>query len=141
MIVGTYMLTVAINQPDTLVRDDYYKEGLAINQALERDRQANQLGLSADLLFNPETKLVELKLTTREAVSLQPLTLKLLHPTLAKFDQELTLLPVSNNQYRADMIEFQGGRWYIELEPLDKSWRLKAESHLPLPAAVRLEAG
>ena len=44
--VVTYFL--AINGMDSVISKDYYKEGLAVNADLERDKKAVALGLSAD---------------------------------------------------------------------------------------------
>ena len=47
VIAGLTTVYIAFDEPDGLVVDDYYKEGLAINQTLARDQRAAQLGLSA----------------------------------------------------------------------------------------------
>lgn len=41
--IATFVL--AVNSPNALVADDYYKQGLAINQQTERLRTAAELGL------------------------------------------------------------------------------------------------
>ena len=40
VVCGAVMLWLAITSYDGLVSDDYYKEGLAINQVLRRDKRA-----------------------------------------------------------------------------------------------------
>ena len=36
------MITFAVTSPDTLVSDDYYKDGLSINQDLSKDLAAKK---------------------------------------------------------------------------------------------------
>ena len=43
-------LATAIRTDDGLVTDDYYKKGKAINMELRRDKQAFNMGLSAQLM-------------------------------------------------------------------------------------------
>src|SRR5690625_454185 len=42
-------LYIAVANPDSLVRDNYYREGLAINQELAASSRARELGLRAGL--------------------------------------------------------------------------------------------
>ena len=47
IIAGILTAWLAIKSHDGLVEDDYYKEGLAVNQRLKRDHKAGDLGLLA----------------------------------------------------------------------------------------------
>ena len=49
IIAGILTAWLAIKSNDGLVEDDYYKEGLAVNQRLKRDHKAGDLGLHADV--------------------------------------------------------------------------------------------
>ena len=50
VIAGGFTVWFAVTSSDGLVVDDYYKQGKAINQTKERDRQAQLLGIRAQLL-------------------------------------------------------------------------------------------
>ena len=50
IVAGVITLWLAVRSSDGLVTDDYYKQGLAVNQVLERDHRAAALGLRADLI-------------------------------------------------------------------------------------------
>ncbi len=50
VVAGFVTLYIANRHADDLVVDDYYKDGLAINQQLEKKAQAEAAGLSASLL-------------------------------------------------------------------------------------------
>ena len=55
VVAGLITLYIATVNRDTLVKDDYYKEGLALNQDLARSRRAADLGITADLSYDPGT--------------------------------------------------------------------------------------
>jgi hypothetical protein len=123
--VGTAIL--AFNSADTLVNDNYYKDGLAINRLLELDEEATRLGLSANISIDKTTG--ELFVTlSGELTEQQPLELLLLHPVDESRDRTLKLTQVSPNRYRTDMDSQLNQRYYLRLQPLSGSgWRLNGE--------------
>lgn len=50
VIAGFITLWMAIDSDDGLVTDDYYKQGLTVNQRMQRDHQASSMGLRADIM-------------------------------------------------------------------------------------------
>ena len=54
VVGGIITFILAINSNDGLVVDDYYKQGLEINRTLERDQNAANYELDADIQFMPE---------------------------------------------------------------------------------------
>ena len=60
VIAGINMIYLAVNTDDGLVVDDYYKEGMAINQSLQRDKTAAELGLTARLVIEQSGDMVTL---------------------------------------------------------------------------------
>lgn len=50
IVAGAVTVWLAVVSNDGLVTDDYYKQGLAVNQQLHRDHQAGNLGLHADVM-------------------------------------------------------------------------------------------
>ena len=86
IVAGFITAWLAIVSNDGLVADDYYKQGLAVNQRLQRDHYASELGLRADLMRSGEQ--VRLLMTAESDAGLpEVLTLKLAHPTRAGHDQ------------------------------------------------------
>jgi hypothetical protein len=47
VIMGVVMIWLAVDTDDGLVADDYYKQGLAINDVITLDKKASELNLSA----------------------------------------------------------------------------------------------
>jgi hypothetical protein len=50
IIAGFVTAWLAVTSNDGLVTDDYYKQGLTVNQRLQRDNAAGKLGLHADII-------------------------------------------------------------------------------------------
>ncbi len=97
MVVACFFtLYLAIRHQDSLVRDDYYKEGLAINRDLARAQYAREHAIAGVLSFDAATLAVELQLDN--ALPTTPgLRLEILHPTDQARDQVLTLLRAGDN--------------------------------------------
>lgn len=138
VVAGITTIVLAVKTSDGLVKDDYYKDGLAINQSLGRDKVAQEKGISADLLVSPEGNQVEIRL----GVEAHPETinLRLMHATISERDQKLTLSAVSPGVYRGSIKPLQEGKWYVEIEPVDGDWRLSGELEDNTVTYVRITA-
>ena len=118
---------LAVVSNDGLVDDDYYKQGLAINQVTERNEQAQQLGFEADIMQSADRGLVRVLLQANPNVSLPAsLTLRITHPTKAGSDQTL-VLQGSGGQYSGTLQSPLRGRWHIALEDAKAEWRLAGD--------------
>lgn len=134
------MIYVAITSENSLVSDNYYKDGLAINQSLALDNKAKELNLSATLNFG-ETGRVAVTLDGNLTSQPSFLTLIMLHPTLDGQDIKTKLLPEPGNTYSAQFEKPLVGRWYIDIISHDSTWRLKGETSLPSNTATLLSSG
>jgi hypothetical protein len=127
VIAGFNMLYIALKYPHSMVDDQYYKEGLAINQSLDQDRRAAQLNLSAEIIFRSlngsDTTQLEVNLSGLESYPAE-LTLLLLHPGSQSLDQNLDLKQLAAGRYSAQLTRQYQHRYYLRLQPTDKSWRL-----------------
>jgi hypothetical protein len=131
VILSSIMVTVAVVGKDSLVSDNYYKDGMAINQTIEQDQLANSFGLKPILNINGTE--VKLELVSALDIPTQAfLTLKLLHPTVSDKDIILKLLPSGNGLYLGDLPHAIEGRRYIDLYAFDNSWRLREEVFTPV---------
>lgn len=125
------MVTVAVVGKDSLVSDNYYKDGMAINQTIEQDQLASTLGLQPILNMNGTEIKVEL-ISTTDIPTQSFLTLKLLHPTVSDKDIIIKLLPSGKGLYLGDLPHPIEGRRYIDLYSFDNSWRLREEVFTPV---------
>ena len=141
MLVGFTMLGVAIEvgKRDTLVSDNYYKEGRAINMKLDRDIAAAKLGLVATLRASAETGL-EVDLQSHDgAMDLAYLNIEVIHPTLGAQDQMVKAARYAPGRYQGLPSPALNGRWYLDIRDPDNTWRLKGEIALPSSSVLTLE--
>lgn len=131
VIMGVVMITLAVNNNDGLVVDDYYKQGLEINRTLERDARAGELELAADIAFEPSDNRVSLSLSG--APAFQPpaeISLGFYHATRKGEDQVLSLRRDARGMYSAPMPVLAKGRWYVSAETSE--WRLTRAVYFPV---------
>ncbi|PCJ50557.1 MAG: hypothetical protein COA74_01910 [Gammaproteobacteria bacterium] len=144
VFMGIGLLVVAINTQDSIVIDDYYKEGLAINQTKDAEQQAFALNVSTNLWLDDLTGEVRAQLSGNTAPD--SLSLKFYHPTLKTKDFRLFLNIGPNGFYYGQLKTPLKGRWYLVIEPVTdlsetaEPWRLKTELHLPLDIPITLLA-
>ena len=119
-------LYLALSTDEALVRDDYYKEGLAINQRLEAEANARARGIEAQLRYDAATLAIELQLGA--ATPAPEVTLTIVHPTDDERDQAVVLQAAGNGLYRGKVGAALDGKRYILLEHEDGpqgAWRLR----------------
>ena len=122
VVAGLYTYSLAASERDGLVVDDYYKEGKAINRSLERGQRAADLNLAGDLALNGTA--IRLVMNNVQVENQQQLTLNLYHATLADHDQTLTLQKMGAGIWQGQLQPLAEGKWYVDLTPVDNSWRL-----------------
>jgi uncharacterized protein len=125
MTASLITVYIAIDGSDDVVSDTYYKDGLAINQLLDQDKLASELGLTAQITLGSDA--TALVLTSQFDLPEQ-VVLKLLHPASDELDQNVFLFHEGNGQYRgAGTLPDQ--RYYVQLTGSDngRAWRLSGE--------------
>ncbi|WP_226460721.1 FixH family protein [Quatrionicoccus australiensis] len=126
IVAGIATLWLAVISNDGLVTDDYYKQGLAVNQSLKRDHEAGSLGLQADLMRADQN--VRLLLNSVGEVNLPAqITLKLAHPTRAGQDQMMEMVAEGQGFYSGKLNADIGGRWLVSIEDPAGQWRLQGD--------------
>lgn len=138
VIASVATVILALRQPDGLVVDDYYKQGLAINRVLERDRRARAMGLSARVRLDTQTHRVALGLKSDVDVAPGQLVLRLLHPTRAHMDQAVTLRANGDGAFAATIAPLQPGHWHLQVESEQTGWRLVGRLRVPGQHQTRL---
>lgn len=117
VVGGAITIWLAVASADGLVADDYYRQGLAINQELRRERTARDLGMGASIeAFNG---VLRVRLSGRAAPP-EALFAKLVHATRAGHDQRLRLAPVAPGVYETDLPQLPAGKWRVVLEDPDR---------------------
>ena len=113
MIVAVFQVYFALNSPRDLVIDNYYKEGLGINQELSKKQMAVDLAIQAKLEVDNLTG--EILLVTMNATD-DSLSLKLAHAALESKDFHVPLNKIAENQYRGTLTQTLVGNWNAYLE-------------------------
>ncbi|ROS05268.1 hypothetical protein EDC56_0798 [Sinobacterium caligoides] len=131
VVASLHLVYVAMEQKPDLVRTNYYKDGLAINEELSAERLADQLDINADMRFTDEMITIDLK----GRIHTKPVNIVIAfqHPTDATKDTTIIATRGADNIYRStEGIPAQ--RWYIGLEGMDeasmKMWNIKGEVDL-----------
>lgn len=131
VVAGISTLIIAINHADSLVVDDYYREGLGINQVLAADDAARRLQLEAHMTLDVAAGAVTLQLLGDEPVAAETINFRLIHPTDSDRDLSLVLKRESG-AYRGQLPPGVKGRRYLQLEGTSpQPWLLRAEVQVP----------
>jgi uncharacterized protein len=140
VVGGLITAYIAVANDDPLVVDNYYKEGLAINRVLERDRAAAQGGYRAQVLFSEDHARVRVYLTAGSDPLPGSLELRLIHPTRAELDRRTALKATQAGWYEGDIAGMASAtRWQVQLEGDGRDWRLTGHWHTLLGNAVILQ--
>lgn len=139
VVAGLTTVYIAFKHADDLVKDDYYKEGLAINRELGLDDVATEYGVGGRLFFDPVTGEVLFDLKGDVALPSQ-VQLSLLHPMDESRDQVILMQGTGNNRFRGDVEVMPASRFYLRLKPLDGiGWRLNGEINFDQTTEMMLE--
>jgi len=137
VVAGTFTAYLAVVSNDGLVADDYYKQGLAINQTLSRDSASRQLGYRAHIAFTPDFGRVEVTFKSNRLTPDQ-LVLRIAHPGRPALDKLLPLTLERDSTYVSTFPALTPGRWQVTLEDSARSWRLVGDIVMPGRRAIDL---
>ncbi len=142
IVAGSLTFYLAVVSNDGLVEEDYYKQGLAVNQMSERDKRALALALHAEVMRGADGLQIRVLLRAAPGAELPPaLRLHLVHPTRPGIDQTLVLAAAGTGSYSGKLSAPVSGRWHVTLEDEKEGWRLTGDwladkdAVLSLPAA------
>lgn len=143
VIASMVTIFLAVQGADSLVSDDYYKQGKLINKNLSKIEYAKKIGLSGDLSI--KDKRLQLNVNLKEKSIKLPPVLKMffIHP--ASSDKDLSVILIEStgikpaeskrivgenytSKKNAELVKkISEGAWYVRLQPLDKVWQLNGK--------------
>jgi uncharacterized protein len=131
IVLGFSLLWISIKNADSLVADDYYREGRAINQRLEKDQAAAARGISIDAAIYAQpngSRRIEARFSANPGTpSPELLRVRMSHPTFNERDVLLTLVKSNKaSLYVTEVPELSSGRWYVMIEDENSQWRIRA---------------
>jgi hypothetical protein len=127
--VGTTVITLAVTGEDSLVIDDYYKQGKAINNKLEKIKAAKALNLRTEISFLDEK--IELRFLSQDPNNGAALTLDFYHSTQSDKDFVINLTQRADGTYQAPIEQSLSGKWRVSLHPYHNEWKIQQDIALP----------
>lgn len=134
VVAGVYTLALAMRSWDGLVSDDYYKEGLAIQQRIDRTAKAAELGIQAWVRVHEGRVTLWFEPTTLKIPAPPLITVRFVHPTQQGKDLQMNLVR-DDGHYWAPLALPSAGKWLIEIEDESRQWRLSGTIHFPTERA------
>jgi hypothetical protein len=129
MVLSFTMMNLAFTGEDSMVIDDYYKEGRAINLKIQKLQQAQNLNISTKTQVFSDY--VEVIFISGEPENGEALTLDFFHSTQKFKDFSVTLFRDANGVYRAPLTEDILGKWQLSLHPFNENWKIQKVVSLP----------
>ncbi len=129
VIATLHFVYLAVSNRDSVVRDNWYQDGKAINQHFALEQHARELAIHADIRMDELTGEIFVNISANQPIEQDTLTLNFQHATLNRQDQYLTLQRGINNDYRAQLNSELTGTYQVELSADD--WRLIATRRFP----------
>lgn len=123
VIASIATIILAVSHPDSVVVDDYYKAGLAINRDLSREQLAMQLDIKSQMHISDH----QVKLTINASRGELPsrLLLRFMHPTLPDRDQAILLKPTDTMTFSGEIATLANGTWNVSIESEAPAWRIQ----------------
>lgn len=124
VVAGIITLMIAIRSGSTDAVPDVVKRTAQIQESdMDADRHAIELGLRGELLLEPQSGAITVRLLGLTVPDNNTLTLKLLHAGRASADQEIRLIR-ANDAWRGRADGLAGQVWNVEVVGEQAAWRL-----------------
>lgn len=127
VIASFTTLKIALDNSDSLVAEEYYKKGKAINMDLSKIQYARQLGMQFLLKVKDGSITIEQHGGPAYAAALDT---HFYHPTIAERDFDKMLTQDASGLYRITPEKEISGFWEVRIESFDGKWRLQKRLEL-----------
>ncbi len=129
-VIGSLVTVTIFSQNQvSLVAEDYYKKGKAINLDLSRIRLAESQQIEAWVNFDTQSGSIMLNKGKLDAYPTLRATFT--HRTLADRDFVLMMNADASGTYRFTTDAEISGPWFVEIEPFDSTWMIQNKIHFP----------
>ena len=135
VIAGVITVIIATQNADSVVVDDYYKQGLAINQRMDKQTQARDLGIRAEMQYQDAMLAVKI---ASDQVAVNHLSVSFRHATQAHKDFTVQLKQRPDGSFFAAVPQDLTGKWNVSLQPHHQQWELVNTWILPNTKALIL---
>lgn len=134
MILSLTMMSFAINTSDSLVIDDYYKEGKGINRQLSKIQEAKAKNIKTRLSITPNN--VSITFVSGTPESGEAIELEFFHATLVDRDFRVLLTKDAAGVYRSQINNNIKGKWKLSLHPYNQQWKIVQDFTFPANQSV-----
>jgi hypothetical protein len=138
VVASMITLYLAIENPFSVVVDDYYKRGLAINQDLAREHRAQEQGIELDMQLAAHSAQLHVHYVSTKGEIPKQLKVQFIHPTLKQRDQTVLMVRTGDRDYSGKIGELVGKQWDLVVEPDDGQWRISTRVSTPWTGALRV---
>ena len=135
LVMGGVLLKLAISTEDSLVVDDYYKEGKAINARLDKEAIAKRKNITTELTITDGS--IAVKFHSGIPQEGNALKLNFYHVTIEERDASVLLSRDANGIYRGFVEKDLTGKWQVSLSPVDDSLKVQNTLQLPYSGAIK----
>lgn len=141
VVLGLTMLNISFHIQDGLVTDEYSKEGLAINERIEKEENAKNIKAQATLSTDPISGELTLIFSSTNENKPDTLILEVIHPIIKDQDTKVVLTHQGEGQYLGMIDSAPDSKRYIRLHELHQpTWVLKGEIEFPLQGSTTISA-
>ncbi len=137
VILSGTMLNLALTTENSMVVDDYYKEGKAINQQLDRIENARAKNIRTELITSGNA--IALNFLSGKPNSGKAVKLIFSHATMASKDFDILLTMDASGTYRSIVQTPITGKWKVTLTPLSEEWKVSQPLSFPRSGAILFE--
>ncbi|MFC3151146.1 FixH family protein [Litoribrevibacter euphylliae] len=141
VVLGLTMLNISFQIQDGLVTDEYSKEGLTINERIEKEEHAKNLSTQANISVDKASGEMTVLFDSELEQLPNNLLLELIHPIIKDKDQKVVLTHQGNGRYAGQVADDMDGKRYVRLQELqNSSWVLKGELHFDVTSQATISA-
>lgn len=137
MVFSLNYAHLAVTTENSLVVDDYYKEGRVINARLDRTEEAVKRNIKTELMIKDGA--ISLQFHSGIPATGEALEMSFYHTTMADKDFKVLLSRDAQGIYRGSYDVDIASKWQITLMPLDQSWKVQQTRFLPQANGFRFE--
>lgn len=136
VVAGLITVVIAVQNKPDIVRDDWYKDGMAIKVRKERIERAKALGIEFAYVLERDSRKLHLTPAGLEVASTPLLTLHLQHPTIADRDIEATAVLMPDGNYSALLETLPAGLYSIKISAPGSDWQINGDIHFESPTVA-----
>lgn len=141
VVLGLTMLNISFHIQDGLVTDEYSKEGLTINERIEKEDYAKNLNAQANISVDTASGELTVLFSSNLEQAPNNLLLELIHPIIKEKDQKVVLTHQGNGRYSGQTSDGLESKRYVRIQELkDSGWVLKGELHFDVTNQATITA-